>query len=68
MPVAWWHALPNAITSVRFVLALGCLFALGRAGALEGPERATFGAWGIDVFIVAALTDILDGYLARRWN
>jgi CDP-diacylglycerol--glycerol-3-phosphate 3-phosphatidyltransferase len=68
MPVAWWHALPNAITSVRFVLAVGCLFALARAGALEGPERSMFGAWGINVFIVAALTDILDGYLARRWN
>jgi CDP-diacylglycerol---glycerol-3-phosphate 3-phosphatidyltransferase len=68
MPVAWWHALPNAITSARFVLSVVCLVALARAGALEGPQRSMVGSWAITIFIVAALTDILDGYLARRWN
>ncbi len=68
MPVAWWHALPNAITSVRLVLSVGCLTLLGLAGRSSGVERATWGDWAIVVFIVAALTDVLDGYLARRWN
>jgi len=68
MPVTWWHALPNAITSLRFVLAIACLALLHLAGGAEGADRARFGDWAIVIFIVAGLSDVLDGWLARRWN
>jgi CDP-diacylglycerol--glycerol-3-phosphate 3-phosphatidyltransferase len=50
--------LPNQLTAGRFVLAL-VLFALIR-----------YDAWGwcLGIFAVAAFTDWLDGYLARRQN
>src|SRR6516165_10738308 len=50
--------LPNQLTAARFVLAL-VLFAL-----------IDLGVWGwcLVVFAVAAFTDWLDGYLARRQN
>jgi CDP-diacylglycerol--glycerol-3-phosphate 3-phosphatidyltransferase len=50
--------LPNQLTASRFVLAL-VLFALIR--------YATWG-WCLGVFGLAAFTDWLDGYLARRQN
>jgi CDP-diacylglycerol--glycerol-3-phosphate 3-phosphatidyltransferase len=50
--------LPNQLTAARFVLAL-VLFAL-----------IAYESWGwcLAVFVVAAVTDWLDGYLARRQN
>src|SRR5438552_930314 len=50
--------LANQLTAARFVLAL-VLFVL-----------IAFGAWAscLTVFIVAAFTDWLDGYLARAYN
>jgi CDP-diacylglycerol--glycerol-3-phosphate 3-phosphatidyltransferase len=51
--------LPNLITLLRFVLAL-VLFALMD---LDGWWRTA-----AVLFIVAALTDLLDGYLARKYG
>lgn len=51
--------LPNAITLSRFVLAL-ILFGLIWTGRYWQTSTV--------VFIVAALTDFLDGYLARRYG
>lgn len=69
MPSPLRRALPNAITLARLVLAV--LFFL----LLQGIDRAgpadrieLLGAWAMTLFIVAALSDILDGYLARRWK
>lgn len=60
--------LPNQITLARLVLAI-VFFCL--LGAFEWPRRVDQ-AWMIEaafwLFIVAALSDILDGYLARKQN
>ena len=51
--------LPNAITFSRFVLSL-VLFALMQAG----------GYWltAAGLFVFAVLTDVLDGWIARRYK
>lgn len=58
--------IPNALTLLRLVLAAG-FFA-----ALESYQYPNTGAlWGniaIGLFTAAAITDALDGYLARRWE
>ena len=55
------RALPNALTVARF--AAIPVFAWLYLGAGDGP------AWGAGIFFAAAaLTDQLDGYLARRWR
>lgn len=68
MPVTWWQTVPNAITFVRLVMAAACLWLLAVMSGLPMVERATLGAWAITIFILAALSDVLDGHLARRWN
>ena len=59
--VAIRRQLPNALTLARF--AAIPVFAWLYLEAGDGP------AWGAGVFFAgAALTDQLDGYLARRWH
>ena len=55
---AFWN-LPNSVTMLRIgiVPVLICL------PLFQGPAGSRFMAWA---FIIAALTDILDGWLARR--
>ncbi|MFG0275149.1 MAG: CDP-alcohol phosphatidyltransferase family protein [Phycisphaerales bacterium] len=58
--------IPNLLTTLRLVLA-GVFFAL--LSVFDYPDTAR---WALPVataiFIVAAITDALDGWLARRWN
>ncbi|MHC4982361.1 MAG: CDP-alcohol phosphatidyltransferase family protein [Planctomycetota bacterium] len=59
--------LPNQLTVGRIVLAAAFFVLLG----LYSQDSAT-GPWLLNaafvVYIVAGVTDVLDGYLARRWN
>lgn len=73
------RALPNALTMLRLALAAAFFVFLG-----IGSQRIAAGgtphglvvplstqallALTAGLFIVGALTDMLDGYLARRWN
>jgi len=50
----------NAVTSLRIIL-LAPLFALLVSGAGSGAR-----GWALAVFLAAGLTDVLDGYLARK--
>ena len=55
------RTIPNALTVARFVAIPVFVWLYLEAG--DGP------AWGAGVFFAAAaLTDQLDGYLARRWH
>jgi len=62
--------IPNALTLLRLVLA-GLFFALLSAWPLMGrrgdhPDPWLLAAAGL--FVLAALTDALDGHLARKWR
>ncbi|MGI9169831.1 MAG: CDP-diacylglycerol--glycerol-3-phosphate 3-phosphatidyltransferase [Caulobacteraceae bacterium] len=62
--------LPNLLTGLRLALALFTFFAL--AGAALLSEKLTpatqfsLERWAFAAFVVAALTDFFDGWLARR--
>lgn len=67
------RAFPNLLTGARVVLAIAFFAILtpwkyknSPLARGEGPDWWLILAAG--VFIVAAVTDALDGYLARRWN
>ena len=67
-------ALPNILTSARLVLTLFMFVALAAAaGAVPGlsdhltPEtQFSLQRWAIYAFVVAAVTDWFDGWLARK--
>lgn len=68
--------LPNALTILRVLLATAFFLLLsfwpGLRGATISPLAVASAKWTLTLsaglFIVAALTDALDGYLSRRWN
>lgn len=71
-PAPWQRHTPNALTLARLALAAGVFVVLS---TLIGPatqdgliadQSALLLAAGL--FVVAAITDALDGHLARRWN
>ena len=59
--------LPNQLTVGRILLAFGFFVLLGLY-----EQGTPWGRWllnvGMGVFIVAGITDVLDGYLARKWD
>lgn len=57
---------PNALTLLRLVLSIG-LFVLLEIGTSEELSAYWLNAAGA-VFVAAAVTDWLDGFLARRWG
>lgn len=61
--------IPNSLTIVRLILAI-VFFALLSTFQYGGPNGRPVALLitAMVVFIVAVLTDALDGYLARRWQ
>lgn len=60
------YNIPNLLTYARIAavpLIVLCFFVEGR---LHGSDLARWTALGI--YIIASITDFLDGYLARIWN
>jgi cardiolipin synthase len=60
------YNIPNLLTYARILavpVIVGCFFIEGRL------QSSDFARWaGFWIFVVASLTDYLDGYLARIWN
>ncbi|WNM23381.1 CDP-diacylglycerol--glycerol-3-phosphate 3-phosphatidyltransferase [Demequina capsici] len=57
-------ALPNLLTVLRLIAVPVVVVALLLDGGADGAWR-----WAaLAVFVAAAITDYLDGYLARRWK
>lgn len=76
----WKRWLPNALTCVRVVVAAGLFVVLAcweGLGVSGGAREGALGVgrvvvwplvWATVLFVVAAVTDALDGMLARRWG
>ncbi len=60
--------LPNMITMARLVLAGGFFLILNSYRYGHGHSRDWILLAAIGTFILAAVTDWLDGYLARKWH
>ncbi len=73
-PTAVMRALPNWLTALRVAMALVFFLVLTYWRWDASPASRT--PWGVDwlllgaagLFVVAVITDALDGYLARRWD
>ena len=60
-----YRQVPNLITILRLVLTVMFFFILN----INDERNFERQMWiGFGVFLVATLTDILDGYLARKWK
>lgn len=61
--------LPNQLTVGRIALAAGFFVLLGLYNHEPDGE---YGRWLLNaafvIYLVAGITDVLDGYLARKWN
>ena len=61
--------LPNILTIARLVLSLGMFFALAAIGSRLWPDQAIWLLrFAVAAFVVAAVTDFFDGWLARKWG
>lgn len=62
--------IPNALTLLRifFVPVLVALLVQEKMMVQVGPWALSNELVALFVFLAAAFTDLLDGYLARRWN
>lgn len=59
--------LPNLITLSRLVLTAACFLCLELIAEPAAPD-ATLVWWAFALFIVAAATDFVDGWVARRYG
>ncbi|MFV1999660.1 MAG: CDP-diacylglycerol--glycerol-3-phosphate 3-phosphatidyltransferase [Acidimicrobiia bacterium] len=56
-------SIPNLLAVIRLILTPITMVLI-----LGSPENATISVVATVVFVVAAITDFADGYLARRWK
>lgn len=67
---------PNLLTGMRLTLALFMFFALAAAAGdvpwfsdtLTVPLQQSLQRWAFGSYVIAAVTDFFDGWLARRMN
>lgn len=64
IPTPLQRRIPNILTIARVVIAIAFFAAL----SLNWPVTPNQCLWAMALFIIAAVTDALDGYLARKWN
>jgi CDP-diacylglycerol---glycerol-3-phosphate 3-phosphatidyltransferase len=68
-----WFNVPNALTFLRALLVPVILWLLAMDSAV-GPFSERDGSgdtarwWAFGIFVFAALTDSIDGWVARRWH
>ena len=62
-----WNSPPNIVTFSRIILVIIFLALYVMAGAW-GTKNTTMRWWAAVIFIVAACTDKLDGWMARKYN
>jgi len=58
--------IPNAITLLRILIAVAFFAVLG--GYRFPDQGILYGNIAIALFVLAATTDFIDGYLARKWD
>lgn len=63
-PDPHWLNVPNALTFLRAFLVPVILWLLVQDGDGSGTTRA----WAFGIFLFAAATDSVDGWVARRWH
>ena len=61
-------ALPNILTIGRLVLTLAVLVCLAVAAGAGDQTKAVLQAWAFVGFVIAAVTDFFDGWLARKFD
>lgn len=63
-----YSQLPNQLTVLRLVLAGVFFLVLNQYRYPGGPPARWWLMAAMVLFVLAAMTDLLDGYLARRWH
>jgi CDP-diacylglycerol--glycerol-3-phosphate 3-phosphatidyltransferase len=56
-------SIPNLLAVLRLILTPVAMYLI-----LQSPGNTAYAVAGTVVFVIAALTDFADGYLARRWK
>ena len=63
-----YRQLPNQVTLLRLILAVAFFVVLDQYQRPNEPAVSWWLVMSVLMFVIAALTDSLDGYLARRWR